>query len=109
MKLTYFSACVFLVLCSCGKKDSTRTVNPPAPPVIQKIEVNSVSDFKGKSNEEILAMKYDKITLKCDLWTQFAKELDLKISPNDSFEVDFLNDTSLKKSAVKPCGFPSGA
>lgn len=107
MKFTYVSAVVFLALCSCSKKDSKRVLD--VPPVVAKPEVQKpATDFEGKSKEEILQMKYDKITLKCELWTQYAKELDLTQNASDSFEVDYLNDPLLTKSIVSLKGTAHG-
>lgn len=106
MKFAYVSAVVFLALCSCSKKDSKRVLD--MPPATEKKAVQSTSDFEGKSKEEILQMKYDKITLKCELWTQYAKELDLTRTASDSFEVDYLNDPLLKKSIVSLKGNSNG-
>lgn len=95
---------IFAVACS--KKDLNRNVQPIEP--VNTPKQTSISDFQGKSNEEILKIKYDKIVLKCQFWSQYTEKLDLALSPNDSFEVDFLNDLTLSKSLMSLKGSANG-
>ncbi len=71
-----------MVLCACQKnEDRVQPRNPTD-------ETQVIQDLNGKTNEEILQLKYDRIGLSCQLWTQKGLQLDLSQPPNDSLFFD---------------------
>lgn len=69
-------------------KNNDQTVNQ------QKQQPKAV-DLSGKSLEEVLALKYNKAELKCELWTQLSNQLDISGTPNDSASWDLKSGVAM--------------
>ncbi len=104
--MKYFFLAIILMLFSCSREKFESVID--ALPAVQKAKTASKADFNGKSDAEILQMKYERISLKCDLWTQYGKELNLNAAPNDTTEIDFFDDPSLENSLISLAGNTSG-
>lgn len=74
---------------SCAKYN----VNNETKPANQDQKPRAV-DLSGKSLTEVLALKYNRAELKCELWTQLSQKLDISVIPNDFISLD------LKKEAM---------
>lgn len=98
MKMQYYFLILVFMFFSCSQKKFESVLD--AIPTFQKAKTDSKADFDGKSDAEILQMKYEKISLKCDLWTQYGKELNLNATPNDTAEIDIFDDPSLENSLI---------
>jgi len=78
-----FGLLALFVLGACAKTEGDG--NSQAPLASEKI-------LEGKSDQEVMDLKYDQAILVCRLWSQHASSLDLSRRPNQSVTWDFLND-----------------
>lgn len=59
--------------------------NPPIPPGDGNVQQQ---DLKGRTYQDVMALKYNSAILVCQLWTMLSSELDLQRVPNAERRID---------------------
>lgn len=94
-KLIFITLSGLLFLMGCGTKDSA--LDNSNQRVDQQNNPNAIN-LSGKSTAEVLNLKYNRVVLKCALWSQNDKNINLVFSPNDTVTLDLKKNSEFPQS-----------
>ena len=85
-----------LCLAACGESDGVNFGNQKKNKDQQQEQIKPVvaQNLGGKSTEEVIKIKYNKLDLKCDLWIYSGEQFVKTDKPTDSKSIDLLNINS---------------
>lgn len=83
--------------CNSSSKDQFNLAHPPAgkPPGDTGGGGVQQQDLKGRSYQDVMALKYNSAFLVCQLWTMLSTELDLQRVPNAEYRINLKGPLAL--------------